>query len=75
MKCVVKSNQQSKEEQGGGKGTKGGFAVGGFSPGKGVTNEYLRITPDSFRIYIDTTTVKGPKGGFAVGGFSPLKGE
>jgi len=56
-----------------GKGTKGGFAVGGFTPGKGVfEQEYLRVTPDSVRIYIDETiTGKGTKGGFAVGGFNP----
>jgi len=58
-----------------GKGTKGGFAVGGFTPGKGVfEQEYLRVTPDSVRIYIDETlTGKGTKGGFAVGGFAPSK--
>jgi len=56
-----------------GKGTKGGFAVGGFAPGKGeFEQEYLRVTPDSVRIYIDETiTGKGTKGGFAVGGFNP----
>ena len=58
-------------------GSKGGFAVGGFSPSKGtVTNEYLRVTPDSVRIYVqDSIGVKGTgsKGGFAVGGYSPSK--
>lgn len=58
-------------------GSKGGFAVGGFSPNKGlVTNEYLRITPDSVRIYIEEESLikaGGSKGGFAVGGFSPNK--
>ena len=58
-------------------GSKGGFAVGGFSPAKaGVTNEYLRVTPDSVRIYIQENAVvkaTGSKGGFAVGGFSPAK--
>ncbi len=57
------------------KGTKGGFAIGGFSPGKGLTNDYMWVTPDSVRIYVDTTLTKGTKGGFAVGGFSPGKGE
>jgi len=57
------------------KGTKGGFAIGGFSPAtKGITNEYLRVSPDSVRVYIDEEGVKGTKGGFAVGGFSPVKG-
>ena len=57
-------------------GSKGGFAVGGFSPSKGlVTNEFLRVTPDSVRIYIENNPAKatGSKGGFAVGGFSPSK--
>lgn len=58
-----------------GKGSKGGFAVGGFTPGKGLTNEYMRVTPDSVRVYIDETIAKGSKGGFAVGGFSPGKAD
>jgi len=56
------------------KGTKGGFAVGGFSANKAIPQEYLRITPDSVRIYIDESMAKGTKGGFAVGGFSASKG-
>ncbi|GAB4277905.1 MAG: hypothetical protein Kow0068_01260 [Marinilabiliales bacterium] len=60
-------------------GNRGGFAVGGFSPSKaGFTNEYLRVTPDSVRVYIDDDFVgskaTGNRGGFAVGGFSPSKG-
>ncbi|OFX24966.1 MAG: hypothetical protein A2033_16290 [Bacteroidetes bacterium GWA2_31_9] len=57
--------------------SKGGFAVGGFSPSKGTfTNDYLRITPDSIRMYIEEGAVNKAttsKGGFAVGGFSPSK--
>ena len=57
--------------------SKGGFAVGGFSPAKGtITNEYLRVTPDSVRVYIEennTAKATSSKGGFAVGGFSPSK--
>ncbi|PLX11566.1 MAG: hypothetical protein C0594_03455, partial [Marinilabiliales bacterium] len=60
-------------------GSKGGFAVGGFSPAKSEVQEYLRVTPDSVRVYIDDeyTDAKatGSKGGFAVGGFSPAKGS
>jgi hypothetical protein len=57
------------------KGSKGGFAVGGFSTtGKGLTNEYFRITPDTVRIYVDDRPGKGVKGGFAVGGFGTSKG-
>ncbi|MBU0764606.1 MAG: DUF1566 domain-containing protein [Bacteroidetes bacterium] len=58
-------------------GNRAGFAVGGFSLSKGLTNEYLRVTPDSVRVYIkDTTGTKasGNRGGFAVGGFSLSKG-
>ncbi|MBU0765860.1 MAG: fibrobacter succinogenes major paralogous domain-containing protein [Bacteroidetes bacterium] len=58
-------------------GNKAGFAVGGFSLSKGLTNEYLRVTPDSVRVYIEDTTglkASGNRGGFAVGGFSLSKG-
>jgi len=60
-------------------GSKGGFAVGGFSSAKSeITNEYLRVTPDSVRVYIDDdydgSKASGSKGGFAVGGFSTSKG-
>ncbi|HBF87028.1 MAG TPA: hypothetical protein DDX39_00190 [Bacteroidales bacterium] len=55
--------------------TKGGFAVGGFSPGRGATTgEYLRVTPDSIRMNIeegDLSRAESTKGGFAVGGYSP----
>jgi hypothetical protein len=57
------------------KGNKGGFAVGGITGVKGDDpTEYLRITPDSVRIYIDDTGTKGVKGGFAVGGVTGTKG-
>ncbi|MFH2096158.1 MAG: hypothetical protein ABIJ16_10670, partial [Bacteroidota bacterium] len=57
-------------------GSRGGFAVGGISPAKGVTNDYLWVTPDSVRIYIEEgsgSKLTGSRGGFAVGGFSPAK--
>lgn len=58
-------------------GSRGGFAVGGFSSAKTLTNEFLRVTPDSVRVYIDDEYVdakaSGSKGGFAVGGFSSAK--
>ncbi len=57
-----------------GKGTKGGFAIGGFSASKDVTNEYFVVTPDSIRLLIDESESKGTKGGFAVGGFTSSKG-
>lgn len=56
------------------KGKKGGFAIGGFGAGKGETNEYMRVTPDSVRVYVDETISKGKKGGFAIGGFGAGKG-
>ncbi|MBU0765806.1 MAG: tail fiber domain-containing protein [Bacteroidetes bacterium] len=57
-------------------GSRSGFAVGGFSLSKGLTCEYLRITPDSVRVYIEEGdgAKAGAKGGFAVGGFSLSKG-
>jgi hypothetical protein len=52
------------------KGTKGGFAVGGYRRTKGDMGEtYMRVTPDSVRIYINDDPAKGTKGGFAVGGY------
>lgn len=58
------------------KGKVGGFAVSGRSPSKTeAPDNYLVITPDSARIYInDTVTVKGKVGGFAISGRSPSKG-
>src|SRR6056297_3599341 len=50
------------------KAQKGGFAVGGLTWGKGVT-EYLRVTGDSTRVYVNNSA-KGLKGGFAVGGLT-----
>ena len=57
-----------------GKGTRGGFAVGGFSSQKGgLLQEYLRVDPGYVRISIDDDPLKGTRGGFAVGGFSSRK--
>ncbi|MEN8156910.1 MAG: tail fiber domain-containing protein, partial [Bacteroidota bacterium] len=49
----------------------------GYSNDKGVTEEYMRVTGDSVRVYIETDPLaKGVKGGFAVGGISrTTKGE
>lgn len=54
------------------KGNIGGFAVSGRSASK-VTGDYMRVTKDSVRIYIDTNTTKGNIGGFAVSGRSATK--
>lgn len=57
------------------KGKVGGFAISGRSPNKAEPDNYMVITPDSARIYInDTTTAKGKVGGFAISGRSPNKG-
>ncbi len=57
------------------KGSKGGFAIGGFGGTKAEPQDYFRVTPDSVRIYIDqTATGKGSKGGFAIGGYGAAKG-
>ncbi|MCX6302288.1 MAG: tail fiber domain-containing protein, partial [Bacteroidia bacterium] len=56
------------------KGAKGGFAIGGFGIPKTIPHQYLFISGDSVRVYIDNTdTDKGPKGGFAIGGFGVAK--
>ncbi|MBN1187661.1 MAG: tail fiber domain-containing protein [Bacteroidales bacterium] len=47
------------------KGGKAGFAVAKVSTGKAI-EEYLRVTPDSVRIYINEDIGKGGKAGFAV---------
>ncbi len=53
----------------GDKGSKGGFAVGGFDQTKTWNQEYLRVTADSTRIYTKSDATTGSRGGFAVGGF------
>ncbi len=58
----------------GAKGSKGGFAVGGFDQTKTWNQEYLRVTSDSTRIYVNNNAGKGQKGGFAVGGYDQTKG-
>jgi hypothetical protein len=63
------------------KGVKGGFSVGGFDGSKSgsptVPQDYLRVTPDSVRVYVDPTPPagKGVRGGFSVGGFDESKGS
>lgn len=57
------------------KTNKGAFAVSGRNTAKTPTNEYLRVSPDSVRVYIDEEFVASgeTRGGFAVGGFSDAK--
>ena len=55
------------------KSSKGGFAVGGITPSKGM-RDYMRINADSIRMYIsNASAAKGVKGGFAIGGFDNAK--
>jgi hypothetical protein len=57
------------------KGAKGGFAIGGFGSTKTIPHQYLFISGDSVRVYIDNGDAdKGAKGGFAIGGFGAVKG-
>lgn len=60
----------------GAKGLKGGFAVGGFDMTKLTRKEYMVVSDDSVRIYIDNDTLtKKLKGGFAVGGYDISKSD
>lgn len=60
----------------GSKGARGGFTVGGRTGGKSGQQDYMVITNDSVRIYIDSTSnFKGARGGFTVGGRNTGKGS
>jgi trimeric autotransporter adhesin len=50
--------------------TKGGFAIGGFGSAKTPSQEYLRVTRDSTRVYVNPLAKGATKGGFAIGGFA-----
>ena len=57
-----------------GKAAKGGFAIGGFDESKALVQDFMLISPDSVRFYIDDKyTGKTTKGGFAIGGFDESK--
>lgn len=56
------------------KGKVGGFAVSGRSPSKAVEEDYLVVTADSTRVYVNQSATKGKVGGFAISGRSPSKG-
>jgi hypothetical protein len=65
-------------DDGDAKGTKGGFAIGGFDITKGGTpgQELFVVDPASIRMYIDKSAAsKASKGGFAIGGFGGAKGD
>ena len=57
-----------------GKSSKAGFAVAKTSAGK-AGSEYLRVTSDSVRIFIDDAAGKSSKAGFAVAKTSSGKGS
>jgi hypothetical protein len=61
-------------DDGNAKGSKGGFAIGGFGSKAGAPQNLMTVSHDSVRIYVDETAAKGAKGGFAVGGFNSAKG-
>jgi hypothetical protein len=56
------------------KGRLGGFAVSGRTSTRGENSEYLVVTPDSTRIYVNEPLQKGRLGGFAVSGRTSTKG-
>jgi uncharacterized protein (TIGR02145 family) len=59
----------------GAKGTKGGFAVGGYNS-KAGTGDLLVVSPDSIRAYVAPGDgSKGVKGGFAVGAYGSAKAD
>ncbi len=75
---VYNSGVQIHVDDAAAKGPKGGFAIGGFDRAKGVYQDYLLVSPDSIRLFIENNPdlIKGPgsKGGFAIGGFDQTKG-
>ena len=62
------------------KTSRGGFAIGGFTTGKDKQPiDYLKVTPDSVRVYVMSQPEgkdgeKTSRGGFAIGGFTTGKG-
>jgi trimeric autotransporter adhesin len=54
--------------------TKGGFAIGELTNVKAPGQEYLRVTRDSTRVYVNPLAKGATKGGFAIGGFDGVKG-
>lgn len=61
----------------GAKGSKGGFAIGGFDVAKGTPGqEYFTVDPGTIKMFIknDIPAVKGEKGGFSIGGYGGAKG-
>ncbi|MFO7922538.1 MAG: FISUMP domain-containing protein [Bacteroidales bacterium] len=58
------------------KGSRAGFAVGGFSSQKeNEVTDFLVVERDSVMIFIEDDPAKGSRAGFAVGGFSSQKQE
>lgn len=55
------------------KGKIGGFAVSGRNPAKETEENYMVVTADSTRVYVNQPLKKGKIGGFAVSGRNPAK--
>jgi hypothetical protein len=70
--AVYNEGIRAHVSEGTAKGTKGGFAVGGFDMAKGG-HTLLSVYPDSTTVYA-RNSLKGKKGGFAVGSFDGAKG-
>jgi Chaperone of endosialidase len=54
------------------KGTKGGFAIGGFGTSKSTSQEYFRVTRDSTRVYVNSATMPVTNG-FGISSFGTLQ--
>jgi len=52
--------------------TKGGFAIGGFGSAKNPSQEYFRVTRDSTRVYLNSTTLPAA-GGFGISSFGGVQ--
>jgi carbonic anhydrase/acetyltransferase-like protein (isoleucine patch superfamily) len=66
--AVYQSGVRMYVEETPGKGSRGGFAIGGIGDNIKEGNEYFRVTPDSVRVNLREPAVKGSRGGFAIGG-------
>jgi hypothetical protein len=66
--AVYQSGVRMYVEETPGKGSRGGFAIGGIGDNIKLGNTYFQVTPDSVRVNLREPTVKGSRGGFAIGG-------
>lgn len=74
--AVYETGVRFNVEGSGGKGAKGGFAVGGLTNGKAPAPTYFQLEPAYAQFLFDQSAItKGAKGGFAVGGLTNGKGD